>query len=766
MNMRTIRRLLCLLLIVGLITVVAAANSPEREVKASEVVTASNQTVKGAFDLNGTTYYMGTLEGSFSPILAEDQYEDILVQIEFYTSPNQGGQNGAAAEYQKVTDQKVLDEILKAFGDTLELELHPVKLDTGNGTVDPPEYWPAVTEKNTAQRAMTLKMGLPQMRCWMLCATGTIGETTVKASSMIHWWPESQIYTESFSSVEQMNDWLAQYPWLNAQITYVLTLEAGEYTGQIVVPARMGTSGIVIQGSSKGNGTILHGGITFLGGFAPRVENIQFVGAGREKKTWNNGTENYALTGAGTFQGCSFTGYDRAVSCTGTASILTTGTDSEFKENQTAIYYDNTEATGGNPNLSNNVFWNNGIAIHVKDLNDKQVPMTHFQIVNNSFVDNKTDIRNDEKRCLYLPGNYFGTLVGGEVTAVPVSYLPVANGKWVSAYPQLAKPAGAAVMALDASGEEETAYLFDLEQEPVVSVAYAAQYPIPAASLPGKIITVMDADTKLAVLDFTGSGTAGRGSFDPTVRVQTDDRSITVLMNEACGLTVQVRIPCESTWTGAAVTCGGTYLTGVRVADGMVCFSATGGTYTITERKIVAPSRPGAEKPETTDPLKQIRDLNAEAWYIQAVRYCLEQELMSGVSEERFDPEGSMTRAMVWTVLGRMSGETLNGSGSDWYAEARSWAMEHGISDGTNPNGKVTREELITMLWRFAGEPEADTDRLEQYHDGEAVSSWARNAMAWGVANALVEGAEQRLMPGDEALRCQVAAIIMRYQEM
>lgn len=764
--MKKIRKLLCLLLIVGLVAAWAAADSPERRVKPDEVVEAANQTVKGAFELDGNTYYMGMLEGSFSPILAEDQYEDLLVQIDFYTSPNQGGQDGAAAEYQKVTDQKVLDEILKAFGDTLKLELHPVELNTGNGTVDPPEYWPAVAEENTAQRAMKLNMGLRQMRCWMLRAAGTIQGEEITATSILHWWPESQIYTENFSGVKELNDWLENYPWLNEEITYVLTLKAGEHTGQIVVPERMGSSSIIIRGSSEGSGTTLHGGITFLGGFSPRVESIQFVGAGRDRKTWDNGEENNALSGAATFQGCSFTGYNRAVSCTGAASALTTGTDSEFEENQTAIYYDSTEATGGNPNLSNNSFYNNGIAIHVKELNDEKVPMTHFQIVNNCFVDNATDIRNDEKRCLYLPGNYFGTLAEGKLKAVPASCLPVANGKWVSAYPQLAQPAGAAAMALEEPEEETAVYLFDLEREPVVSVAYAAQYPIPASSLPGKVITVMDADTKLAVLDFSGSGTAGTGSFDPTVRVQRDGESMIFVMKEACGLTAQVQIPCDSTWTGAAVTCNGKRLTGVRVTDGVVSFPATGGTYTITPVRPAVLSEPGAEKDEAMDPLGHLRDLDAEAWYIQSVRYCLEKGLMSGVAEDRFDPDGGMTRAMVWTVLGRIPGETFSESGEDWYAEARQWAMKHGISDGTNPNGKITREQLITMLWRFTGEPEADTGALERYQDGASVSSWAREAMAWGVANALVEGTGQSLMPGAEALRCQVAAIIMRYHQM
>lgn len=761
--MRKIRKLLCLLLIVGLATVWAAADSLERPVEPDEIVTAPNQTVKGAFDLNGTTYYMGTLEGGFDLILAEDQYEDIPVQIDFYTSPNQGGQDGAATEYQKVTDQTVLDDILQAFGDTLELKLYPVELNTGSGTVSPPEYWPAVTEENTAQRAMKLKIGLRQQRCWMLSAAGTIQGKKVTATSILHWWPESQIYMESFSDLKEMNDWLAGYPWLNEQITYVLTLNAGEYTGQIVVPARFEGIGLSIRGSED-DVTTLHGGIIFQGGFAPSVESIAFVGAGQDQKSWEDGRENYALSGAGTFRNCSFTGYDHAIHCGPDSAILTTGTDSWFEDNAVAIYYNNTTATGGNPDISCNSFLNNGTALYMEDLNRESVPMTHFRIVDNNFVDNTADVVNNEQRRLYLPGNYFGTT---EDDLLPS--LIKADLRWVSAYPQLAEPAGiAAVLAMDAAGTEPAAtYLYDLEQEPRVSVAFAAQYPIPAASLSGKVITVLDGDAELAILDFTGAAAAGQGSFDPTVSVQKKGNTLVFSMHEACGKYAVVRIPCGSRgWTGAKVTHNGQRLE-AEVSGGWVSFTASGGQYAIAPvwnegYAGIGPAAAGTVS--GLELLNPFQDLDANGWYAQAVQYCIEKGLMSGVAEDRFAPDSGMTRAMVWTALGRMSGEALKGSGETWYAEARSWAMANGVSDGANPNGQVTREELVTMLWRFAGKPKGDISVLEQYQDGASVSSWAREAMAWGVESGLIEGAGQRLMPSSEALRCQVAAIIMRYE--
>ncbi len=164
-----------------------------------------------------------------------------------------------------------------------------------------------------------------------------------------------------------------------------------------------------------------------------------------------------------------------------------------------------------------------------------------------------------------------------------------------------------------------------------------------------------------------------------------------------------------------------------------------------------------------SDPIDAYIDLDANAWYADAVRYCLDEGLMSGVSKDKFNPNGGMTRAMVWTVLGRISGEKFNGTGADWYVEAQNWAMRNGISDGTNPDGLVTREELVTMLWRYAGSPEADTAVLQRYNDNANISDWAEEAMAWAVSIGLVEGSNRNLMPTDTSLRCQVAAIFMRY---
>lgn len=167
----------------------------------------------------------------------------------------------------------------------------------------------------------------------------------------------------------------------------------------------------------------------------------------------------------------------------------------------------------------------------------------------------------------------------------------------------------------------------------------------------------------------------------------------------------------------------------------------------------------------SASPLDDFTDLDKDAWYAEAVEYCLDEGLMSGTSDGKFSPNGSMTRSMVWTVLGRLSGQSFNGTGANWYADAQKWAIRTGVSDGTNPNGQVTREELVTMLWRFAGSPKVDTAVLKWYGDSATISDWAREAMAWAVSCSLVEGSNWSLNPGAVATRCQVAAIFMRYHK-
>ena len=157
-------------------------------------------------------------------------------------------------------------------------------------------------------------------------------------------------------------------------------------------------------------------------------------------------------------------------------------------------------------------------------------------------------------------------------------------------------------------------------------------------------------------------------------------------------------------------------------------------------------------------------DVAAGAWYYDAVGYASANGLMGGVGNNAFAPEGSMNRAMVWTVIARLAGQTI--TGATWAEDAKAWAVAQGVSDGTNPDGTVTREELVTMLYRYIGSPAMNVPELGligNYPDSAAVSAWAQEALAWALSRGIIEGREGLLAAGESVTRAEAAAILARF---
>lgn len=175
-------------------------------------------------------------------------------------------------------------------------------------------------------------------------------------------------------------------------------------------------------------------------------------------------------------------------------------------------------------------------------------------------------------------------------------------------------------------------------------------------------------------------------------------------------------------------------------------------------------------------------DVDPAMWYADAVRFAVSNQLFQGVSATEFCPNMTMNRAMLVTVLYRMSGESArSGSGfadveaDAWYGQAVAWARENGVVQGVTdtafaPNGAVTREQMATILYRYAQRrgtvEEADSAVLSAFADAGAVSSYAVPAMSWAVQEGLLSGVGGRtLAPGGFATRAQVAAILQRFLE-
>ena len=182
----------------------------------------------------------------------------------------------------------------------------------------------------------------------------------------------------------------------------------------------------------------------------------------------------------------------------------------------------------------------------------------------------------------------------------------------------------------------------------------------------------------------------------------------------------------------------------------------------------VTPSAP-AQLPFNPDAGKNtFTDVAGNAWYASAVNYAVDKGLMNGTGDNQFSPEAATTRGMIVTILARLDGK--NTSGTPWYQAGQRWAMEYEISDGTNMTGAITREQLVTMLFRYAVKNglEAVTlsENLTQFTDASDISAWAVSAMQWAVGQGLIQGSNGLLRPQANASRAEVATILMRFCEL
>lgn len=196
--------------------------------------------------------------------------------------------------------------------------------------------------------------------------------------------------------------------------------------------------------------------------------------------------------------------------------------------------------------------------------------------------------------------------------------------------------------------------------------------------------------------------------------------------------------------------------------------------------------------PDHECPSAKFTDLNLDAWYHDAIDFCLNQGILKGVSDTTFCPDSTLTRGMLTTILYRMSGEASVAEsaqeenappenpfsdvyGDAWYTPAILWAAKNGIvegyGDGTfQPDAPVTREQMVTMFFRFAVWDEKDNGQrgtLTEYPDYEHVGEYAVEAFAWSVANRLVKGTTSSegniLDPQGLSTRAQAAEVITRY---
>ena len=175
-------------------------------------------------------------------------------------------------------------------------------------------------------------------------------------------------------------------------------------------------------------------------------------------------------------------------------------------------------------------------------------------------------------------------------------------------------------------------------------------------------------------------------------------------------------------------------------------------------------------------PSEAFTDVLQDTWYHEGVDAMVAAGYMNGVASDRFDVNGSLTRAQLVTVLYRIAGEPETKAenpftdvpAGKWYSNAIVWAAENGIVNGVSatefaPNNAITREQIAAILYRYAKAEPAEEGKLDAFSDAANVSNYARQAMNWAVAEGLINGANGKLLPRDTATRAQIAVILTRY---
>ena len=178
-------------------------------------------------------------------------------------------------------------------------------------------------------------------------------------------------------------------------------------------------------------------------------------------------------------------------------------------------------------------------------------------------------------------------------------------------------------------------------------------------------------------------------------------------------------------------------------------------------------------------------DVAEKAWYYNAVKYTYQHGLMDGTGNGKFEPETKMTRAMLVTVLYRLEGKPeasefknpFKDVDNRWYTDAICWAADKGIVKGTaadkfSPHDNVTREQMVTILFRYATYKKSASDKrseLTAFADGKTVSKYAEEALQWAVAEKIIQGSVESgknyIFPADGATRAEVATVLMRFVE-
>lgn len=274
------------------------------------------------------------------------------------------------------------------------------------------------------------------------------------------------------------------------------------------------------------------------------------------------------------------------------------------------------------------------------------------------------------------------------------------------------------------------------------------------------VTTTVNGDKITYTFDYTapsyGGGSSGSSSYDVSVGSGIKHGSVSVSPKSANkGTTVTITVKPDNGYQLDTLTVtdkNGDTVKLTRKSD-------TQYTFTMPASKVTIKAAFAEIK---AAPAHSFTDVPAGFWAEDAIVWAYEKGYVNGTSETTFNPSDNVSRQQLWMILARVSGQNPANM-----AEAKNWAVDNGISDGTNPGGSVTRQQMVAILYRYAtlkGYNVSAKADLGAYPDAASVAGYAKDAMAWSVANGIVGGTTQgTLNPAGTATRAQFASILFRF---
>ena len=266
----------------------------------------------------------------------------------------------------------------------------------------------------------------------------------------------------------------------------------------------------------------------------------------------------------------------------------------------------------------------------------------------------------------------------------------------------------------------------------------------------GNIISIEVTISKRVAIEAAKSGEAVDLSLLETLGLTAGD-NLKVTINTNYDEPIAVEIPVANVTPGCVIVIvdaegNETVVANTKMTEnGLVFNCADGATIKVEDKSI------------------SFADIKGENWYNDAVDFVSARGIMTGMTATTFAQNGVTTRAQLWTMLARLSGVDTTCTEGNWYDVARAWAMENGISDGTDANGELTREMLVTMLYRFVGET-GESKSIADFSDAANASDWAKAALEWAYGEGVMNGnADGTMNPAGETTRAQMAQFFMNF---